>query len=50
MGKTNFFLSALPYSPWGDLATWLLVENTGKMNLNFILNKTSPWALYTVGI
>jgi hypothetical protein len=21
MGKTNFFLSTLPFSPWADLAT-----------------------------
>jgi hypothetical protein len=23
MGKTNFFLSTLPFSPWAVLATWL---------------------------
>jgi hypothetical protein len=23
MGKTNFFLSTLPFSPWALLATWL---------------------------
>jgi hypothetical protein len=22
MGKTNFFLSTLPFSPWAILATW----------------------------
>jgi hypothetical protein len=23
MGKTNFFLNTLPFSPWAVLATWL---------------------------
>jgi hypothetical protein len=23
MGKTNFFFSTLPFSPWAVLATWL---------------------------
>jgi hypothetical protein len=26
MGKTNFFLSTLPFSPWVVLATWLHVK------------------------
>jgi hypothetical protein len=25
IGKTNFFLSTLPFSPWAGLATWLHV-------------------------
>jgi hypothetical protein len=25
MGKTNFFFSTLPFSPWAVLATWLHV-------------------------
>jgi hypothetical protein len=25
MGKKNFFLSTLPFSPWAVLATWLQV-------------------------
>jgi hypothetical protein len=25
MGKTNFFLSTMPFSPWAALATWLHV-------------------------
>jgi hypothetical protein len=25
MGKTNFFLSTLPFSPWAVSATWLHV-------------------------
>jgi hypothetical protein len=30
MGKTNFFFSTLPFSPWAILATWLHVgENIG---------------------
>jgi hypothetical protein len=31
MGKTNFFLSTLPFSPWGVLATWLHVEAPQKI-------------------
>jgi hypothetical protein len=26
MGKTNFFLSILPFSPWAPLATWMHVR------------------------
>jgi hypothetical protein len=48
MGKTKKILSTLPFSPWAVLATWLHVgapqENTGKMNLKPVLNKTSPRA------
>jgi hypothetical protein len=25
MGKTNFFFSTMPFSPWAILATWLHV-------------------------
>jgi hypothetical protein len=25
MGKTNFFLSTLPFSPWATSSTWLHV-------------------------
>jgi hypothetical protein len=25
MGKTNFFLSSMPFTPWALLATWLHV-------------------------
>jgi hypothetical protein len=31
MGKTNFFLSTLPFSPWGASATWLHVEAPQKI-------------------
>jgi hypothetical protein len=44
MDKTNFFFSTLPFNPWAILATWLHVENTRKMNLIPILNRTSPQA------
>jgi hypothetical protein len=48
MGKTNFFLRTLPFSPWAVSATWLHVvapqENTRKMNLTHVLNNTLPWA------
>jgi hypothetical protein len=48
MGKINFFLSTLPFSPWVVLATWLHVGAPYKlqetMNLMPVLNKTSPRA------
>jgi hypothetical protein len=47
MGKTNFFLSTLPFSPWAISTTWLHVgapQKIGKMNLRSILNKISPLA------
>jgi hypothetical protein len=49
MGKENFFLSTLSFSPWAVSATWLQayrssLENTGKMNLTLVLNKTLPRA------
>jgi hypothetical protein len=48
MGKTNFFLSTLPFSTWAILATWLHVgapqKIHEKMNLKPILNKNSPRA------
>jgi hypothetical protein len=31
MGKTNFFLSTLPFSPWVVSATWLHVEAPRKI-------------------
>jgi hypothetical protein len=45
MGKTNFFLSTLPFNLLTVLATCRSsLENTGKINLIPILNKTSPRA------
>jgi hypothetical protein len=32
MGKTNFFLSTLPFSPWAALATWLHVGAPQKIH------------------
>jgi hypothetical protein len=50
MGKTNIFLSTLPFSPWAVSATWLHVGAPQiflrKMNLIPILNKISPWAQF----
>jgi hypothetical protein len=43
-GKTNFFPSTMPYSPWVVLAKWSSSKNTGKMNLRPVFNKNSPWA------
>jgi hypothetical protein len=34
MGKTNFFLSTLPFSPWAVLATWLHVRAPQKYRKN----------------
>jgi hypothetical protein len=31
MGKTNFILSTLPFSPWAVSATWLHVEAPHKI-------------------
>jgi hypothetical protein len=48
MGKTNFFLSTLPFNPWVVLATWFACrsfsKNIRKTNLITIFNKTSPHA------
>jgi hypothetical protein len=48
MGKTNYFLRTLPFSPWAGSATWLAcrssLENTWKMSLILVFNKNSPWA------
>jgi hypothetical protein len=50
MDKTNFFLSTLPFGPWAvssfnHMATCRSSsENSGKMNLKPVLNKTSPRA------
>jgi hypothetical protein len=41
MGKTNYFLRTLAFSPWPVSAT---LENTGKMSLILVFNKNSPWA------
>jgi hypothetical protein len=46
MGKTNFFLSTLPFSPIGSFshmaACRISSKNIGKTNLIPVLNKTSP--------
>jgi hypothetical protein len=34
MGKTNFFHSTLPFSPWAVLATWLHVGAPQKIQEN----------------
>jgi hypothetical protein len=44
MGKTDFFLSTLPFSPWAALATWLHVGAPQKMSLIPVFNKNSPRA------
>jgi hypothetical protein len=46
MGKTNFFLSTMPFSPWAILATWLHVgapqKIQEKMNLKPVLTPKIP--------
>jgi hypothetical protein len=45
MGKANFFLRTLLFNPWADMAACRSsLENTRKINLKPILNKTSPSA------
>jgi hypothetical protein len=48
MGKTNFFLSTLPFRPWAVSATWLHVgapqKIQEKMNLIHVYNKNLPRA------
>jgi hypothetical protein len=34
MGKTNFFLNSLPFSPWAVFATWLLIGAPQKRQEN----------------
>jgi hypothetical protein len=45
MGKTNYFLGTLPFSPWAVSATCRSsLENTWKMSLILVFNKNSPRA------
>jgi hypothetical protein len=44
MGKTNFFLSTLPFNPWAVLATWLHVGAPQNIYRKNELNKNSPRA------
>jgi hypothetical protein len=48
MGKTNFFLSTPPFSPWAVLATWLHVGAPHKIQENLTkipaFNKNLPRA------
>jgi hypothetical protein len=41
MNKTNFFSSTLPFNTWVVLTTPQKI--IGKMNLQSLLNKNSPW-------
>jgi hypothetical protein len=42
MGKTNFFLNTLPFSPWAILSTWFL-KKYRKNELKTSFGQTSPW-------
>jgi hypothetical protein len=53
MGKTNFFLSTLPFSPWVVLATWLHVGAPQKYminELNTCFQQNFTTGSYEVGI
>jgi hypothetical protein len=53
MGKTKFFLSTLPFSPWAVLATWLHVGTLRKYmknELNTCFQQKFATGLYGVGI
>jgi hypothetical protein len=53
MGKTNFFLSTLPFSPWALLATWLHVgapQKYKKKQLKIHFEQNFTTGSYEVGI
>jgi hypothetical protein len=53
MGKTNYFLRTLPYSPWAVLATWLHVGAPQKIHeneLNTCFQQKFATGSYGVGI
>jgi hypothetical protein len=50
MGKTNFFLSTLPFSPWATSATWLHVGAPQKNELNTHFQQNFTTGSYGVGI
>jgi hypothetical protein len=53
MGKINFFLSTLPFSPWAVLATWLHVgapQKYKKNELNTHFQQKFATGSYGVGI
>jgi hypothetical protein len=53
VGKTNYFLRTLPFSPWAISATWLHVgglENTRKNELNTCFQQKFATGSYGVGI
>jgi hypothetical protein len=53
MGKTNFFLSTLPFKPWAVWATWLheeLLRIYKKNELNTHFQQKFAMGSYGVGI
>jgi hypothetical protein len=53
MGKTNFFLSTLPFNPWAILATWLHVgapQKYRKNELNTHFEQNFTTGSYGVGM
>jgi hypothetical protein len=50
MGKTNYFLRTLPFSPWAVSATWLLLKKYMKNELNTCFQQKFATGSYGVGI
>jgi hypothetical protein len=53
MGKRNFFLSTMPFSPWAVLATWLHVgapQKIQEIELNTCFQQNFTTGSYGVGI
>jgi hypothetical protein len=50
IGKTNFFLSTLPFSPWAVLATWLLLKKYKKNEHNTHFEQNFTMGSYGVEI
>jgi hypothetical protein len=51
MGKTNYFLRTLPFSPWAVSATWLeLLRKYRKIELNTSFQQEFATGSYGIGI
>jgi hypothetical protein len=50
MGKTNYFLRTLPFSPWAISTTWLLLIKYRKNELNTRFQQKFTTGSYRVGI
>jgi hypothetical protein len=50
MGKTNYFLRTLTFSPWAASATWELLRKYRKNELNTCFQQKFATGSYGVGI